>query len=194
MRCHTTKWQNNKVVRQQVVWTTRWQTYELTKRRVGRQRSIVDPCRLLTFSNCCLMMELWRKIDILHHLIKYLNGRMSLNGVNIGLTIPGNWSFVSWNLADFTRSGAFHEILRHSLPTALHESEEFLLNYLIYKVFRWISWNLQQDFMKSTEICWNPQQDFMESAEIHWNLPDFTVKSARFHEIRKYELLRDHQV
>ena len=25
----------------------------------------------------------------------------------------------------------FHEILRHSLPTALHETEEFLLSYLI---------------------------------------------------------------
>ena len=37
-----------------------------------------------------------------------------------------------------SKSG-FHEILRHSLPTALHETEEFLLSYLIYKVFRWIS-------------------------------------------------------
>ena len=33
------------------------------------------------------------------------------------------------------------EINRHSLPTALHKTEEFLLSYLIYKVFRWISWN-----------------------------------------------------
>ena len=31
------------------------------------------------------------------------------------------------------------EINRHSLPTALHKTEEFLLSYLIYKVFRWIS-------------------------------------------------------
>ena len=31
------------------------------------------------------------------------------------------------------------EIKRHSLPPALHKTEEFLLSYLIYKVFRWIS-------------------------------------------------------
>ena len=31
------------------------------------------------------------------------------------------------------------EIKRYSLPTALHTTEEFLLSYLIYKVFRWIS-------------------------------------------------------
>ena len=31
------------------------------------------------------------------------------------------------------------EIKRHSLPHALHKTEEFLLSYLIYKVFRWIS-------------------------------------------------------
>ena len=57
--------------------------------------------------------------------------------VTIGLTIPGKLVFR--NLADFVKSGRFHEILRHSLPTALHETEEFLLSYLIYKVFRWIS-------------------------------------------------------
>ena len=36
------------------------------------------------------------------------------------------------------------EIKRHSLPTALHKTDKFLLSYLIYKVFRWISWNLPQ--------------------------------------------------
>ena len=47
------------------------------------------------------------------------------------------------------KSGRFYEIWRissqikrHSLPTALHKTEEFLLSYLIYKVFRWISRNL----------------------------------------------------
>ena len=54
------------------------------------------------------------------------------------------------------------EINRHSLPTALHKTEEFLLSYLIYKVFRWISWNLP-------DFTWNPL--------------DFT-KSVKFHEIR----------
>ena len=33
------------------------------------------------------------------------------------------------------------EIKRHSLPPALHKTEEFLLSCLIYKVFRWISLN-----------------------------------------------------
>ena len=80
------------------------------------------------------------------------------------------------NLADFVKSGRFHEILRHSLPTALHKTEEFFLNYLIYKVCKWISWN-PSDFM------WN-LLDFM------WNPPDF-MKSTEFHE---YELLRDRQV
>ena len=48
----------------------------------------------------------------------------------MGLTIPGNWSFV----ADFVKSSRFHvKIMRHSLPTALHESEEFFLNYLILR-------------------------------------------------------------
>ena len=50
------------------------------------------------------------------------------------------------------------EIKRHSLPTALHKTEEFLLSYLIYKVFRWISWN---------------PPDFT------WNLPDFERPIAR---------------
>ena len=74
----------------------------------------------------------------------------------------------------FMKFGRFHEIQqiscaikRHSLPTALHKTEEFLLSYLIYKVFRWISWNLL-DFTKSTrfhqiwQISQNPP-DFMES-------------------------------
>ena len=52
---------------------------------------------------------------------------------NIGLTIPGNcWSFV----ADFIQSWQIScEIMRHNRPTALHETEEFFLNYLIYKFF-----------------------------------------------------------
>ena len=77
-------------------------------------------------------------------------------------------SSYSWNSADLIKSGGFHmkssgfdqiwqishEINRHNLPTALHKTEEFL-SYLIYKVFRWISWNLL-DFTKSTrfhKIC-----------------------------------------
>ena len=37
------------------------------------------------------------------------------------------------------KSGGFHVKTWHSLPTALYKNEEFFLNYLIYKVCRWIS-------------------------------------------------------
>ena len=61
-----------------------------------------------------------------------------------GLTIHGNcWSFeirqISHEIGDFVKSSGFHEILGHSLPSALHKTEEFFLNYLIYKVCNWIS-------------------------------------------------------
>ena len=62
-----------------------------------------------------------------------------------------NLADFTWNSADFVKSGGFCEILRHSLPTALHKTEDFFLNYLIYKVCKWIS----------HEIC-------QISCEIHW--------------------------
>ena len=72
----------------------------------------------------------------------------------------------------FMKSGGFCEIRqisceikRHSLPPALHKTEEFLLSYLIYKVFRWISWN-------PPDFTWNPP-DFT------WNPPDFERPIAR---------------
>ena len=62
---------------------------------------------------------------------------------NIGLTIPGNcWSFVVRISHEIQQISC--EIMRHSLPTALHETEEFFLNYLIYKVCRWISHEICQ--------------------------------------------------
>ena len=46
----------------------------------------------------------------------------------------------------FMKFGGFHEIRikRHSLPTALHNTEEFLLSYLIHKVFRRISCEIRR--------------------------------------------------
>ena len=49
------------------------------------------------------------------------------------------------------------EIMRHSLPTALHETEEFFLNYLIYKVLRWISWNLPDFMWNPVDFTWKPE-------------------------------------
>ena len=77
--------------------------------------------------------------------------------------------------------------------------------------FMRISWNLVDftwnpvDFMKST---WKPYKSNNSTKTLQfygvqwegyaswftWNLLDFTVKSTRFHKIRKYELLGDHQV
>ena len=58
------------------------------------------------------------------------------------------WSFERKTYTWWSPKGHIHEIQwisceikRHSLPPALHKTEEFLLSYLIYKVFRWISWN-----------------------------------------------------
>ena len=65
---------------------------------------------------------------------------------------------ILWNLADFMKSWGIGFPL-HSMKL------KFLLNYLIYKVFRWISWN-PPDFM------WN-LLDFMKSAKFH-------VKSTGF--------------
>ena len=85
------------------------------------------------------------------------------------------------------KSGRFHEILRHSLPPALPETEEFLLSYLIYKVSRWnlpdFTWN-PPEFMKSArfhmkstrihEICQISHEIHMISADFMWNPADFT--------------------
>ena len=80
-----------------------------------------------------------------------------------------------WNPPDFTWQISC-EIMRHSLPNVLHETEEFFLNYLIYKVFRWISWNPHE----ICRISWN-LPEFMKSA---WNPPDFKIMS--FWVITKY--------
>ena len=64
-----------------------------------------------------------------------------------------SWQLVFRNPADFMWK-------QHSLPTALHKTEEFFLKYLIYKFCRWIS------------------------PEIHMKSSGFHVKSARFHEIK----------
>ena len=85
--------------------------------------------------------------------------------------------------------------LRPSLPTALHEIEEFSLNYLIYKVFRWISWNLQwisqnlheirSGFHETCQVSWNLQQISQEFAGFHMTSAANFKKSAGFHEIRQ---------
>ena len=61
--------------------------------------------------------------------------------------------WILWTLADFMWN---HDT--SSFPTALHETEEFFLNYLIYKVFMWVSRNLV-DFTWKPEIWafgWSP--------------------------------------
>ena len=113
-------------------------------------------------------------------------------------------SSYSWNSADFTWNPVdFMWIKRHSLPTALHKTEEFLLSYLIYKVFRWISqnlldftWNLA-DFMwikrHSLTTALHKTEEFLLSYLIYkvfrwisrnlpdfmWNPPDFERPIAR---------------
>ena len=74
------------------------------------------------------------------------------------------------------KSAGFHVKSWHSLPTALHETEEFFLNSLIYKVFRWISHEIWQISCGFHEIC-------QISCEIHMKSAVFHMKSARFHEI-----------
>ena len=100
------------------------------------------------------------------HLVYYLNRNEYIyvqnKSQNIGLTIPGNWSFEirrisplksgrfhPWNPADFTlKSGGFHP--------------------------------------------WNPADFTLEIGGFHpWNLVDFTLKSSRFHpEIRQISPLK----
>ena len=60
------------------------------------------------------------------------------NTQNIGLTIPGK--LLVFRCGFHVKSGRFHvKSTWHSLPTALHATEEVFLKSLIYKVSRWIS-------------------------------------------------------
>ena len=80
---------------------------------------------------------------------------------NIGLTIPGK-------LLVF-RCGFHVKSTWHSLPTALHATEEFFLKSLIYKVSRWISWNPADFRWNSHEICWISCWEICRiSPDIHW--------------------------
>ena len=119
-----------------------------------------------------------------------------------------SWQLAFRNPVDCVKSGGFHVKTWHSLPTALHKTEEFFLKYLIYKFCRWISpeihikstrfhlkstWNLLDftwnplDFMKSAQnladFTWN-LLDFMKSiwnlADFTWNLLDFTWNPLDF--------------
>ena len=101
-------------------------------------------------------------------------------------------SQISWNPVDFS---GFHEILRHSLLTAWHETEEFLLSYLIYKVSRWIWHKIQQISRNLADFTWN-LVDLMKSAgfqriscmKLKFLLSYLIYKVSRWiwHEIRRF--------
>ena len=66
----------------------------------------------------------------------------------------------------------------HSLPTALHKTEEFFLKYWFISFVGGFqvksAWNL--DFMNPADFRWNPHEIWQISPETHqisWNLPDF---------------------
>ena len=110
-----------------------------------------------------------------------------------------SYSWFSWNPVDFMWNSAdftwnlvdFMWIKRHSLPTALHKTEKFLLSYLIglSKERPILDHHAKAhilDFMKSGGFQVKSSGFQVKSARFHtWNPPDFTgeirVKSARFH-------------
>ena len=122
-----------------------------------------------------LQISLWISLWILWisykiHLLPYERSGESEDLTRITCVYWFQVDFI-WNPPDFTWQISC-EIMRHSLPNVLHETEEIFLNYLIYKVLR--------------KSAWNPH----EIAGFH----EICMKSAEFHEIHKYELWHDHQV
>ena len=109
-----------------------------------------------------LQIPLWISLWILWisykiHLLPYERSGESEDLTRITCVYWFQVDFI-WNPPDFTWQISC-EIMRHSLPNVLHETEEVFLHYLIYKVFRWMSWNPH-------EICmWNPL-DFMKSVNM----------------------------